>query len=445
MTFVDGTSIRPRLLYRAIRAGSWTLAGHAIGQALRFGSNLVLTRLLFPEAFGTMSLVQAILIGITMLSDLGVEQAIIQHKGGDEVKFVNTAWTIQVIRGAGIWLICCLLAIPAAIFYHNSELYFLLPAVGVTALINGFTSTSVATLNRLLGLGRITILELSSSVLSIVTMVFLAWTTRSVWALVFGNIVGSVFKVVASHLWLQGHRNAFLIDRDCADKIRRFGRWILVATAITFLVGEGNRLLIGTFVDLRELAFFSIASSLAAMPFQIVQQLGSRVLFPAYSEVVRERPEAISKTVFRARLIQILPMMMIGALLALFGRQLISALYDPRYEPVGRMLQLIALGILPQSIIVSYGPVLMAKGFLKQSTYLLATQLIIQVFAMMVGGHIWGATGLIVGLSLSQWILYPFYAYAYASISVWQPKVDVFFAATAVLISWTVIRLYIYV
>jgi O-antigen/teichoic acid export membrane protein len=442
MSSVDEINARPRLLHRAILASSWTLAGYAAGQALRFGSNLILTRLLFPEAFGTMALVQAVLTGVTMLSDLGTEQAIIQHKGGEEPNFVNTAWTIQVIRGAGIWLLCCALAVPIAAFYRNSELYFLLPAVGLTALINGFTSSSIAILNRKLGVGRITILEIASSVVSISTMVFLAWILRSVWALVIGNIVGSAFKVAASHLWLSGSPNSFLLDPACTAKIRRFGSWILVSTALTFLVGEGNRLVIASFVDLRDLAFYSLASSLTLMPLQIVQQIGSRVLLPAYSEVVRERPESIRRTISRARVVQIVLMMTISAFFIFFGKQLISALYDPRYEPVAQMLGLIALGLLPQSITVSYGPVLIAQGLLKQSTYLLAVQLSIQLLAMIVGGHFGGVIGLILGLSLSQWMLYPFHAYAYSLISVWQPKVDGLFGVVAGLISYMAVRLY---
>jgi O-antigen/teichoic acid export membrane protein len=439
---VGEISVRPRLLHRAALASTWTLAGYAAGQALRFGSNLILTRLLFPEAFGTMALVQAVLSGITMLSDLGTDQAIIQHEAGDELNFVNTAWTIQVVRGAGIWLLCCAIAVPAAVFYNNSELYSLLPAVGLTALINGFTSSSIAILNRKLGVGRITILEILSSVVSILTMVFLAWILRSVWALVIGNIVGSAFKVAASHLWLSGPSNSFLIDRASADKIRRFSSWILVSTALTFLVGEGNRLVLAGFVDLRDLAFYSIASSLTLMPLQIVQQIGSRVLLPAYSEVVRERPESIKRTISRARVVQIVLIMTISTFLIFFGQQLISALYDPRYQPVARMVGLIALGLLPQSITVSYGPVLIAQGLLKQSTYLLAVQLSIQLLAMVIGGHFGGVIGLILGLSLSQWVLYPFYAYAYSRISVWQPKVDGLFGVIAALVSCMAFRLY---
>jgi len=47
----------------ATQGAFWTLANYGLSQALRFGSNLILTRLLFPDLFGLMSLVNVIIMG----------------------------------------------------------------------------------------------------------------------------------------------------------------------------------------------------------------------------------------------------------------------------------------------------------------------------------------------------------------------------------------------
>jgi len=55
----------PRSLKRlAIRGSVWTFAGYGISQVIRLGGNLILTRLLFPEAFGVMALVNVFLTGL---------------------------------------------------------------------------------------------------------------------------------------------------------------------------------------------------------------------------------------------------------------------------------------------------------------------------------------------------------------------------------------------
>ena len=56
------------LKQRAINASIWTLGGHAAGQAMRLGTNLIMTRLLVPEMFGVMSIVTVVIVGLACKS-----------------------------------------------------------------------------------------------------------------------------------------------------------------------------------------------------------------------------------------------------------------------------------------------------------------------------------------------------------------------------------------
>ena len=131
----------------------------------------------------------------------------------------------------------------------------------------------------------------------------------------------------------------------------------------------------------------------ALVPLQFTQLIGSRVLFPAFSEIVRERPERLYTTIQKARLVQILPYLMVNLAFIFLGNRLIGLLYDARYQAVGSMLELLALGALPQSLIVSYGSVLWAKGQIRTSTILLTVQLAIQIAAIVIGLVSWWLEG----------------------------------------------------
>ena len=76
---------------RVARGLSWTVVGFSASQVLRFAANLALTRLLFPDAFGLMALVQVFVTGLVMFSDVGLGQSVMQNKRGDEDDFLNTA------------------------------------------------------------------------------------------------------------------------------------------------------------------------------------------------------------------------------------------------------------------------------------------------------------------------------------------------------------------
>jgi O-antigen/teichoic acid export membrane protein len=428
------------LYHRVMSAGSWTLLGYGLNQCMRFGSNLVLTRLLFPEAFGIMAIAQAVLVGTTMLSDVGIEQFIVQNRHGQTRQILDAAYTVQALRGLLIWLVCCVLAIPLSVFYERAELASLLPALSLSALVAGFASVNIAKASRSLKLSAITALDLATTFISLVGMVVLAWLTRSIWSLVAGGLIGSATRTIASHIVIEGERNRFTWNLHAFRAIGRFGRWIFMSTAATFLVGEGNRLMIGSFLGVKELAFYSLAAALVLLPLQIFQQIGSRVLFPAFSEIARDRPERLAKAVKRARFISLVPYCVIGLTFAFLGENLIAILYDQRYAPAGWMLTILALGMFPQAAIVSYGPVLWALGKVRTSAVLVFIQLALQIVAMSAGSYLGGAKGLMLGLGLTLWFLYPFYAAVYARCAIWQPAVDIPFLTAAFMLSLVVLQ-----
>jgi O-antigen/teichoic acid export membrane protein len=431
--------LRPQLVQRVLRAGGWTMLGYGTNQLLRLAGNLILTRLLFPDAFGLMAIVQAVMVGVVMFSDVGIEQSIIHNKRGNEPAFVNTAWSVKVIRGVLMWFALWLLAAPLASFYGEPMLARLLPVAGLAAVISGFSSTKTASADRDLEIARTTLIGVGSYAFGLLVMIVWASIDRSIWSLVMGNIVGAAAQAIASHVWLDGIKNRFAWESKSLRSLRTFGRWIFVSSALTFLVGEGSRLLIAHFLDVRMLAFFSLALAMDQVPRQIIQQMTGRVLFPAYSEVVRERPEKLYAIVEKSRLIQIVPYWLVCVFLVYFGQSLMEILYDDRYKDSGWMLQMMALGSLVGGLAISYNGILYAKGRVRTSTVLLAIHLFIQVSAIVVGSYLGGARGLVLGWALTSWLLYPVYAFVYSRLSLWQPKLDLPLIAASFWIAFSVL------
>ncbi|MCY7281967.1 MAG: oligosaccharide flippase family protein, partial [Cyanobacteria bacterium CAN_BIN43] len=178
----------PSIKQLALRGTFWTVASYGISQILRFGSNLVLTRLLFPEIFGLMSLAYVFITGLHLFSDLGIHTSLIQNKRGGETAFLNTAWTLQIIRSFGLWLCCVVIAFPAASFYKEPQLVWVLPLAGLATLISGFNSTGLASLTRSMAVKKVLIFELGGQIVGIGVMLIWAWFDRSVLALLVGTV-----------------------------------------------------------------------------------------------------------------------------------------------------------------------------------------------------------------------------------------------------------------
>ena len=437
------TSPQPRSLKSlALKGSAWTLGGYATAQIFRLISNVILAKLLFPEAFGLMTLVAIFMQGIAMFSDIGIIPSIIQNKRGDDPAFLNTAWTIQVIRGVLIWIVACIGAYPYSLIYNEPLLMYMIPVAGFSAVIAGFNSTSLALANRKLNLGKITLLELITQLISIAVMIGWVLVHPTVWGLVAGGLVSALIKMFLSHFWIEGIKNRLYWDKECALSLFRFGRWILGSTMLTFFAGQIDRLLMGAFMGTAALGVYSIAIMFKETASSAIQRLGSKVLFPSYSEIVRTNDHSrLYRTLKKTRLVIIASSWSVSIILIVLGSAMIDFLYDERYGNAVWMIQILPLSSLVGVLSLSYQNVLLAKGKSGFITAILAVQIIIQASAIMIGYYTNGIVGIIVGLTFVGWLMYPVNMIAVRKISLWQPEVDfpVILAAIAFVISYAYI------
>lgn len=422
------------LRQRVLQSGSWTLVGYGVNQALRLGGNLILTRLLFPEAFGMMAVVQAVIYGVHMLTDMGVGPSIIQKDQGNDPVFLNTAWTIQIVRGVLVWAGLCVLALPLAKLYGEPLLASMIPVVGLSAIIYGFNSTKLYSAQRNLEVARVAQIDVAASSIGLLVTVYLAWLHRSVWALVWGHVITSSLKMFASHAFLHGIKNQFAWNRGALDHLIGFGRWVLLSSGLTFLSLEGARLVIGALLDMRQLALFTLASTMNLVFWQAMQQLAWGVFFPAYSEAYRSNPKNFMAVLLKSRLMLILPSLILSVLFVFFGSRVMEILYDERYHGSGLMLEQLAAGSLAACVWGSYAGVLMALGKVATSTLLTAIQVVCQFSVMFIGYYLGGGSGLVMGVAAANWVVYPLYAYVMFRNGLWQPKLDLIFLAVSVLV-----------
>jgi O-antigen/teichoic acid export membrane protein len=408
---------------RIISSLSWNTLSFGSSQALRFLSNIVLTKLLYPEAFGLITLTQTIIFGATMLADLGVKTVIIQDPIGDNQEFLNTAWLMHLLQGLVVFLLTIPLSFWAASHYHQPDLKLLIIATGFTTIISCLESTKITSARRKMQLKEVTIIALASQIISIIVTLLFAWQLKNVWAIVIGNLIGVVLNTALSHTYIAGENNQFHFNKSHAKKIFNFSKWIFISSSLTFVAGEGNKLLIGTFMSLKDLALYGIAANLSSLSWLLTQVFSSS-LYPAYTEVYRTAPEKFNHLLTKSRLLLINSSVIISFVLVIAGPKLTVLLYDSRYDGVGEYLRILALGAIIASINTSYMGVLFAINKAKLSTYLLIIQIIIQCICVYIGYQINGSMGIVIGISILNILMYIFYSLFYYPLKIWQPKID---------------------
>ncbi len=413
---------------RLARSSGWITLSYGMSQVIRLGSNLILTRLLFPEAFGLMALITVFLVGLMMLSDIGVAPSIQQSPRGDDPDFLNTAWTIQVIRGVILWLSCFGLGAAAAWFYGDPQLRVMLPVAGLSLLIAGFEPTRIVTASRHLNLSRVTLLDLLAQVIGLIGMLALVWVLRSVWALVIGGVFIALVRLIIMDLFMPGPRNRFLWAPDIVAELINFGKWIFLSTLCGFLLTQGDKAILGKYLSLKTLGIYNIGFFLASFPQALATKIMAQVMIPLH----REHPPGASAEnyakVRRARFAMTTAVFAMQFTAAFAGIWMVDLLYDARFLAAGSIVVAVACMNVPYLIGMTYDYAALSRGDSRGLFYLLLAKAISQTLLFALGMEYYGITGAFVGVWLSQILVHPLVARLAYRHGAWDPWHDVIYA-----------------
>ncbi len=405
------------LKQRVLRAGSWVLAGHVASQAIRLASNIIVSRMLAPEAFGLMAVVYVMIVGLTLFSDLGITQTVIQSRRGEDPAFLNTAWSLQILRGAAIGLASLLLGfgfymsiawdLPAPLtVYADPRLPWIVASFSIAAFIQGLEPTRMALAKRQMQQQRLTRIELLSQAGAAVAMVLVAWVTRSVWALALGALLATALRCALAHWLLPGHKDRWAIDRSAKTELLRQGKWILPASILGFVAINGDRLVLGGLIDTHNFGLYSIALLLISSMNVVSGMLCGNVAYPALSECARDRPAEFWQVFAKFQWAYDALVVTLTAVLITSGPAIVGLIYDHRYEGSGWMLSILAAG----AIGMRYQLVEQCYLALTQAQFITLTstvRLVALLTGLLLGEALHGLTGAIVGMALSQYATWP--------------------------------------
>ncbi|MFT3928824.1 MAG: oligosaccharide flippase family protein [Spongiibacteraceae bacterium] len=411
---------------KALRGSTWSTLGHGAQQLLRLASNMIMARLLFPDAFGLISLAYIFMTGLEMFSDVGIQPSIIRSKRGEDIHFLNTAWTLQVIRGFVLWAISCLLAYPASLLYNEPQLFPVLCLIGSTSAIRGFQTTGYASSNRKLQFGKLTMAELIAQLLGSITMIIWAVFSPTVWALAIGGVVSSCAVVALAHRWLNTHRHQFAWDRSAVSELIHFGKWIFLATALTYIGGQGLRLVQGALVSIETIGVISIASMFALALSTLVGKINTSVLFPVFSDTQRRNPQQLAGQLIKSRKLIFLMTCPAFLVLILFSQPIISLLYDERYHAAGLYLMVMAVGAAMSSLRDPFGMTLLAIGDSASHFINMIAMATFRLSGVFIGYRMGGVLGMLIADVIAEACVYPVEAYRLRKHNLWFPAFDIF-------------------
>ena len=408
----------PALKSRMFKAAGWLIGSNVTGQLLRLISNLILTRLLLPEAFGLVAAVNTLYFGLVMFSDLGVWQSVIRSEHSEDPRFLGTAWSVQLLRGTLLFFIVLAIALvlhlgagfgwfESGTVYADPRLPPMMVVFGLSALLQGFESMNLASAQReLLGL-KLARLEILSQLSAMLVTITLAWLTRSVWSLLIGSVVSSAVRTLMSHFALPGKLARPAWDSAFASEIVGFGKWIFLSSIIGFLAANGEKLILGGSLSVASFGIFSIASMLMVAFVGVYSSLNGHVVFSSLSLALKSGNKSEELRVY-AR-VQTLVDLFLGTsagLIIMAGQWAVWLLYDQRYHAAGWMLQCLGLSVIAIRHQVTE-QLMFARGKPSWVSANNALRAVALVIVIPLGQRAWGEFGAILAVAVCQFASWP--------------------------------------
>ena len=278
-----------RALAFALRDTNVVVASVIFNNLLRALSSVILTRLLVPEVFGIAGLIGALAFTLSLMSDLGFQAFVVRHQDGDKARFLDTVWTVALIRSALLTLLLIAMSGPIAVMIGSPELAPIIAASSLIFVVEGVASVSLLTAIRHRKILRLSLLEASVAIFQFVAAAILAYFWRNYWAILASLLMGGALKSLLSYLCFSDSLRRLALDRQYLKDLWGFARFVTGSSIITVVLVQSDKFVLAALMPLEAFGLYVLAGNLASAPLAFASAYASRVLYPAPNPTAAEK------------------------------------------------------------------------------------------------------------------------------------------------------------
>ena len=388
------------LIRKAVRGSAVVMGGEIGSFLLRIGSTVVLARLLLPEDFGLLAMVSALTVFAERFKDLGLSDATVQAKDITHSQVSSLFW-INLVVCIAIGSLVASLSKVIAWFYHEPRLVGVSLVLASTFLFSGIVIQHQALLRRQLHFGTLVFINLSSTVLSVLGAIMLAYYGFGYWALVAREFFRAVFLVLGT--WIACPWRPGLPQRKAGiGYFLNFGKNVTGFNLVHFLSRSIDKILIGKLNGPYWVGVYTNAYQLIALPVAQIQVPINTVALPALS-VLQTDPSKFRD--YSEKMLHLLTFfsMPVVAFSAIFADVIIGLLLGSQWTKAVPIFQVLAIGVFVEPIVHALGPPLVAFGKTKEYFNLGIINACSLVGCMAMGSY-WGAIGIAFGHSIGIYL-----------------------------------------
>ncbi len=394
----------------ATSGARWTSTSTGVRILGQFVQLAILARLLKVSDFGLMAMVSVVIAFAQAFADSGVSNAIIHFRDAKREELSSLYW-LNVMSGVIVFALMWFIAPLAARIYHQPELVPLLRVASTTFIVVSLGQQFETLSERDLRFRRLASIEIASIIVSAAVGIVLAWKGNGVWSLVWSNLVAAVAKsgTMAVIGWSTWRPQMHFRLQECR-RFLHFGMFQMGDRTLNLLGQQLDKIVIGIVMGATPLGYYDMASRLVLRPYQVINPVFTRVAFPVFSAVQKDRDRLRKGYLELMEVLTGLTIPIYLGMMALASPFVLVQLGE-KFAPSIPLLQILSIMGLAFALSSPAGSLILACGRADIGFYLNVLRTTTILVGIWVGAH-WGLKGIAWAMVLVvSAVMFPVHAY----------------------------------
>jgi O-antigen/teichoic acid export membrane protein len=391
------------LKHKAASGMIWSAVQRYSTMLITFISGIILARLLMPEDYGAIGMLLIFMSLAEVFIDAGFGSALIQKKNPTQTDY-STVFYFNIVMSVILYVVIYLSAPAIAEFYRMPILCKVLRVQGLILFIYAFNIIQRNQIRKNLKFKVLSKVTITTSIISLIVTVILAYMGFGVWALVAQYFLGALIPCV--FFWLtMNWRPTWEFSWASFRELFGFGSYMFLTHLFTTFSQRITGLLVGRWYNPETMGYYTKASSFSKYATLSISGVMIQTTYPLYASVQDDRERLINmvKRITSTLAYVTVPML---SILILIAKPLIVLLYSDRWLPSVPYFQILCIGGMAGCLLSVNQQTIAAIGKSKVFFTWTIVKESVGIASQIIGLIIWGIWGLLAGKVFASWFSY---------------------------------------
>lgn len=358
----------------------------------------IMSRLLTPEDFGYYAAISAIVVIFASFSETGIGSALIQKKEIDK-QYIDCAFSISLLFGIVISLALVASSGLLSKTVVDGKIAKPLMFMSVVLLANCLSSINISILQRNLRFLTVGLVHIIASITSTIVAVVMALKGLGFYSIVAKSIVSALLVLIVSY-FLAGNKYSFHLDKDNFKSIFGFSGWLMASVVFRNISKQADKIVMPRLLSVIALGEYNRPKEFLDQISVKVNGIFDTALFPVLSSIQDDKEE-LAKSYKRSLYYLNILATLLAIGIAFNARLILVIFFGKDWVYLTGLMMILSIAVLFNADGRLADCFLRSLAMTKQQFIFRAVEAVTKIIAVFIGSK-WGLFGVATAVVISE-------------------------------------------